>query len=193
MPGATNMPRRMLVLMFFVIGIVPSSASTRRVFCPATAVSLTFSMERRDLHLGQNIIVNYRITNISAHSLFIPLEWSETCPSWPHVGAWLENRQGKSFVGGYAGDCSPEINSESVSERISKEAVLLKPSEHREGSITLRTRLLGGLRPGIYRIRVVVRGWMNKDFSQKQWSELAGMNAPLLTGQIAASASVRLL
>lgn len=181
------MPNRTLFLIFFVMSIVPSSSSARHVFCPATAVSLTFSVERRDFRLGRNIIVDYRITNISARPLFIPLGWSETCPSWPHVGAWLENREGKRFIGGYAGDCSPETNSESVSERMGKEALLLKPSEYRQGTITLRTRLFSGLHPGTYRISVVVRGWMKKDFSQRQWSELAGMNAPLLTGQIAAS------
>lgn len=182
----------MILAIAGVCVAAPSPSGTKHVFCPPTDVLLTFSMERRHFRIGRDIVIDYRITNISLHPLFIPQVWSETCPAWPHVGAWLENRDGKQFASGYSGDCNPEINSESVKDRMAKEAVLLQPAEHLEGTIQLQTGVLTGLVPGAYRVNVGVRGWKQKDFNRKQWSKIAEMRAPLLTGEVSASASVRL-
>jgi hypothetical protein len=55
------------------------------------------------------------------------------------VWAWFEDSSGKHFVPGYGISCSG--NPRSIIERMSKEAVLLKPREHSDGTFQLDSKL----------------------------------------------------
>jgi hypothetical protein len=62
-------------------------------------------------------------------------EWS----AGPSRGAWFEDSSGEHFVPDYGGSCSG--NPISIIEGMSKEAVLLKPCEHFDGTFQLDSKL----------------------------------------------------
>ena len=70
---------------------------------------------------------------------------------------------------------------------MSKEAVLLKPGEHLDGTFQLDTTLFGGLKPGAYRIEAGLSGWEEEKFTDAERSELARMRIPFLRGEVPAS------
>ncbi len=121
-------------------------SARKETFVPANDVSFTVSTERRSYSAGQQITLKYRVANISNAPLYVPREWEVQCPTAPHVWAWFENSSGQHFVPGYGGSCSPSINSQNVSARMRKEAVLLKPGEHLDGTLQMDTTLFGWLR-----------------------------------------------
>lgn len=172
--------------------LAPSLFAQKDTFVPASDASLIISTERSSYRAGEQITLKYRVTNISNAPLYVPREWESTCPAAPHVWAWFEDSTGKHFVPGYAGSCSPTSNPKSVSERMSKEAVLLKPGEHLDGTLRLDTKLFGGLKPGAYRIEAVLTGWAEEKFTYAERSELARMGSPFLRGEVPHSTRITL-
>jgi hypothetical protein len=75
---------------------------------------------------------------------------------------------------------------------MSKEAVLLKPGEHLDGTFRLDTKLFGGLKPGAYRIEAAFTGWTEEKFSDAERSELAQMASTFMTGEVPDSTSITL-
>jgi len=73
-----------------------------------------------------------------------------------------------------------------------KEAVLLKPGEHLDGTLRLDTKLFGGLKPGAYRIEAALSGWTEEKFSDAERSELARMGSPFLRGEVPDSVRIKL-
>lgn len=161
-------------------------------FAPASDVRLIISTERNTYKAGEPITIKYKVTNISNARLYVPREWEAKCPAAPHLWAWFEDGSGRHFVPGYAGSCSPTTNPKTLTERMSKEAVLLKPGEHLEGTLRLETKLFGGLRPGPYRIEAVLTGWAEEKFSDAERSELAGLGSPFLRGEVPSSTNITL-
>jgi len=174
-------------LLVFVASIALAQKET---FVPANDVSFTVATEHRSYRAGEQVVVNYEITNISNGSVYVPREWDAKCPASPHIWAWFENSSGRHFVPGYAGDCSP--SQETVLERMKKESVLLKPGQRLRGHVLLETTLFGGLEPGGYRIEAVLYGWSDKDFTQEQQRELQRMPAPFIRGEVPASTRITL-
>jgi hypothetical protein len=164
----------------------------RLTFAPANDISFRISAASTTWRAGESITLKYSAKNISNAALFVPREWAATCPASPHLWAWFEDSSGKHFVPGYGGDCSPSINSMTISERMSKEAVLLKPGEHLDGPFLLDTNLFGGLKPGIYRVEATLSGWSEEKFTDVERSELARMGHPFMTGEVPDSIRVTL-
>jgi hypothetical protein len=80
----------------------------------------------------------------------------------------------------------------SLSERMRRDALLLKPSQAATGSFTLDSSVLeDSLKPGAYRLEAVLYGW-NQPYDNSQLSELARMGAPFLIGESNASLIVEL-
>ncbi len=111
-------------LAYFLLA--SSLPAQKEVFVPANDVSFTLSAERPTYRSGEQITLKYKITNISNTSLYVPQEWEVMCPAGPHVWAWFEDGSGQHFIPGYDGSCSESTNPKTVSERMNKEAVLLK-------------------------------------------------------------------
>jgi hypothetical protein len=44
---------------------------------------------------GESITLKYRVKNISNTPLFVPREWTATCPASPHLWAWFEDSSQK--------------------------------------------------------------------------------------------------
>src|SRR5579864_4422934 len=164
-----------------VLLLVSAARSEKETFVPANDVSFTVAAEHRSYRVGKQIVVNYAIKNVSNGSVYVPREWSATCPSNPHIWAWFEDSAGRHFIPGYAGSCSS--SSQTVQERIRREAVLLKPGQRLQGHVMLDTTPFGGLKRGAYRIEAVLYGWSDKDFNQEQQSQLQNMHAPFMRGE----------
>lgn len=174
------------------VALVPVARAEHEVFVPANDVSFTLSLERDTYKIGDHILLKYKIKNISNAALFAPRSvWTVECPPKPLVWAWFEDSSGNHFRGGYAGSCSTPTPS-SISERMKKEAVLLKPTEEIEGIFVLPADWFGGLKPGAYRIEASLDGWLETDFTQAQRADLANMAFPFLNGQAVASITIKL-
>jgi hypothetical protein len=169
--------------------LTTSLVGQKETFVPANDVSFTISTDRSSYRAGEQITLKYRVTNISNAPLYAPREWEVTCPGGPHVWAWFENSSGQHFVGGYGGSCSG--NPKTVSERMSKEAVLLRQGEHLDGTFQLDTTLFA-LKPGKYRLEATLSGWTEEKFTDAEWPDLARMGNPFLRGDVPASMRVTL-
>ena len=119
---------------------------------------------------GDQIVLRFTIVNTSNNSVYVPREWEAKCPTSPHVWAWLADSDGKHFDSGYGCSCSRQPNS--VTERMSKEAVLLQPNQHLDGTFRLDTSVFRGLAAGEYRIEARLTGWREQDFTGTEWIEL---------------------
>jgi hypothetical protein len=75
---------------------------------------------------------------------------------------------------------------------MNKEAVLLKPGEHVDGTFLLDTRLFGGLKPGVYRVEAALTGWTEEKFTDAERSELAKMGSPFMAGEVSDSIRITL-
>ncbi len=177
---------RSQLLQTVVVGVLltTSLVAQRKSFAPANDVPFKISTDSTAYAADESIALKYTVKNISNAPLYVPREWEVKCPATPHVWAWLENSSGQHLVPGYAGDCSPRIDSQTVRERISKEAVLLKPGEHLDGTFLLAISLFGRLKPGTYRVEAALTGWTEAKFTDAERSELARMASPFMTGEV---------
>jgi hypothetical protein len=169
--------------------LATSMVAQKKTFVPASDVSFKISTVQTSCKAGESITLNYRVKNISNAPLFVPREWTATCPASPHLWAWFEDSSGKHFVPGYGGDCSP--SAQTIRERMNKEAVLLKPGEQLEGTFRLDPKLFG-LKPGVYRVDAALTGWDQGKFTDAERSELARMGSPFMTGKVPDSIRITL-
>lgn len=84
------------------------------------------------------------------------------------------------------------VSPKTVSERMIKEAVLLKPAEHVEGTFSLDTKLFGGLKSGVYRVEAALTGRTEEKFTEAERSELTKMAGPFMTGEVSDSIRITL-
>lgn len=75
---------------------------------------------------------------------------------------------------------------------MTKEAVLLKPGEHLEGTFLLDPNLFH-LKPGIYRVEAALTGWDETKFTAAERSELARMVSPFMRGEVPDSIRITLI
>ena len=111
----------------------------------------------------------------------------------PHLWARLEDNSGKHYEPGYAGSClgpSPEDRM-SVSVRMQKDAALVRPGQAVHWSFTFEPKVLSDLKPGSYRLEVVLYGW-NLSLNTSKLSELNRMGAPFFIGETHATTNVEL-
>jgi len=185
----------LVVALLTGLGFVESTASAQWVenpawtlFVPATAVSFAISTDRNRYSLSETITFKYRIVNISNHALYVPRTTIEGCPTVTmHVTAWLEDSMGRRNVTGWGVSCAGSFK-QTVSQRMNKEAVLLKPGEHSDGTAALI--LPTGITSGAYRIEAMLYGWDYERFTEQERMELATIGNPLLRGEIPASIRV---
>lgn len=168
---------------------VTSLATQNETFVPPSDVSFKVSTKQFSYKVDQSIKLKCSVKNISNGALFVPREWEATCPASPHLWASFEDNAGKHFVGGYGGDCSPKP--QTIRERMSKEAVLLKPGEHLEETFLLDPKVFG-LKPGGYRVEAALTGWNEEKFTDAERSELTQMGGRFMTGEVQDSIRITL-
>ena len=184
---------RVLVLQIGIgcVSLATLLSAQKKTFAPANDVSFKISTASKTYRTGQSITLEYRVTNISQAPLFVPREWEVTCPGGPHLWGWLVDSSGKKIVPGFAGSCS--ATPQTIGERMSKEAVLLKPGGHLDGTFVFETRLFGELKPGVYKATASLSGWNQDKFIEAERDELARLASPFMTGEVLDSVRVTLI
>lgn len=178
------------VLFFALLLCAPSNrALAQQPFVHSSDVHFSIRTDSKEFYVGDQIVIHYTIRNISNGALYVPRsQWEIKCGNPPHFWSRVEDSSGKHYEPGYAFSClSPSAADEmSVSERMQKDTVLLKPGQEATGSFSFNSNVFGNeLRPGNYRLEAVMNGW-NIAFDKKQLSELARMGAPFFIGESAA-------
>jgi hypothetical protein len=188
-------PNAALLVSLTFLFVVSAAANAQQPFVHGSDIRFSIVTDRRSYNVGDQIIIHYTIKNVSNGALYVPAaQWEIKCGNNPHLWSRLEDRSGKHYEPGYGGSCgSPNpIDQMSLSERMRKDALLLKPGQTVTGSFTLDSSVFdGSLKPGAYRLEAVLYGW-NQRYDNSQLSELAEMGAPLLIGDSNASMQVEL-
>jgi hypothetical protein len=71
------------------------------------------------------------------------------------VFVWFENEAGEHLFTGYiVGNCIPADGPQAVIKRMTKEAVLLRPGEHLDGTYPINTATFDFLKPGTYSLKL---------------------------------------
>jgi hypothetical protein len=184
-----GMKRSALSILFCAVCVLLAASAVARndVFVSAADISFRISSEQRSYGINEIVQLNYEITNLSKVPLYVPREWEATCPPVPHIWVWFLDSSGNHLTAGYAGDCSPQ--KKTIAERMSKEAVLLKPGESTYGPLRLEPELFH-LTPGRYRVEGSVTGWTPEKFSEEERGELEKMGHPFLTGEAPSSLTI---
>ena len=175
--------KRLALNTFFCavcLSLTASAVARNDVFVSSADISFRISSEKKSYEVNQEVRLDYRITNISNAPLYVPREWEATCPTVPHIWAWFEDSSGNHLVPGYAGDCVPK--KDTFRERMSQEAVLLKPGEHLDGPLRLDPKIFH-LIPGRYRVEAALTGWAEEKFSAEERGELQKMGHPFVAGE----------
>jgi hypothetical protein len=172
------------------------AAQQQRPFVPANDVSFTISTVRSDYSVSEQIVLKYQITNISNHPLYVPLGFQQTACAErgsPHIWGWFENSAGRHFTPGYGVSCggTPGAATPTVTQRMSRTAVLLGPGEHTNGVLQLNPAMFT-LPPGAYRIEATLTGWDSGRFSEAERTELEQIGNPFLEGEVPASIPINL-
>lgn len=115
-----NFRRSSLQVGLVCLVVATSVAAQRETFVPSNDVSFSISVERSSYRAGAQIVLKYRVMNISNRALFAPRAWEVKCGGRPHVWAWFENSVGQHFNPGYAGSCDPDYDPKTVTERMSR-------------------------------------------------------------------------
>jgi hypothetical protein len=183
------MMRPALTILSFAacVLLAASAVASGDLFVSSANVTFRISSEKQSYEVDDEVLLDYRITNVGNVPLYVPREWEATCPTVPHIWAWFEDSSGNHLVPNYAGDCMPK--KQTLSERMSKEAVLLKPGEHLDGPLRLDPKAFH-LRPGRYRVEAAMTGWAEQKFSAEERGELEKMGHPLVTGEAPDSLTV---
>ena len=180
--------------IFLIVGSLAIILQAQQRFVHGSEVAFAIRTDQTKYGMPEAIVIRYTVRNVSNGALFVPKsQWGIRCGEPPHLWARLEDKSGKHYEPGYAGDCLAPIPDDrmSVPERMQKDAVLLKPGQAVHGSFTFQTKVFGGLKPGSYRLEAVLYGWI-PPLSTSESSELNRMGAPFLIGEAHATTQVDL-
>ena len=184
------------LIALMLLSAVPAEAhGQNQPFVHGSDIQFSIRTDRRAYNIGDKIVIHYTIKNVSNGSLYVPAsQWEIKCGNNPHLWSLIEDSSGKHYEPGFAGSClGPNpIDRMSVSERMRKDALLLKPGQVVSGSFSFDSEVFAAsLKPGAYRLEALLYGW-NQPFDDSQLSELAMMGSPFLIGENAASLPVEL-
>lgn len=181
-----------LAVLFSLLLFLATSATmpAQQPFVHSSDVLFTVRTDHTEYNIGDPIVLQYTIKNVSKSAYYVPRrQWDTKCGNPPHLWSRLEDSSGKHYEPGYMGSCiGPSLMS--ISERMSKDAFLLKPGQKITGSYSFDSKIFANsLKPGVYRLEAVLYGW-NESFDKSELSELAKFRAPFLIGESVASAEV---
>jgi hypothetical protein len=176
------MKRPSVNLLLAALCFLPAASTVAKsdVFVSSASVSFRIFTQKQSYQADDEVQLEYRITNISNAPLFVPQKWAATCPTVPHIWAWFEDSSGNHLVPDSIRDCVQK--KQSIQERMTKEAVLLKPGEHISGTLRLDPKSFH-LVPGRYRVEAAMTGWAEETFSADERAELEKMGHPFVTGE----------
>jgi hypothetical protein len=183
------------VVSLLLLFTASAKTQAQQPFVHSNDVLFSIRTDQEGYNIGDQIVSHYTIKNVSNGALYVPRsQWEVKCGNPPHLWSRLEDGSGKHYKPGYGGSClgpSP-VDRMSISERMRRDAVLLKPGRKVTGSFSFDSKIFGKeLKRGAYRLEAVLYGW-NLSFDNAQLSELSSMGAPFFIGESAASLEVEL-
>jgi hypothetical protein len=196
MPVLVHRSSAAALIALIVLFAVPAETNGQQPFVHGNDIRFSIRTDRRAYNIGDQIIIHYTIKNVSNGVLYVPAtQWEIKCGNPPHLWSRLEDSSGKHYETGYGVFClGPNpVDQMSISERMRKDALILKPGQAVTGSFSFDSTVFAdSLKPGAYRLEAVLYGW-NVSFDNSQLSELAGMGAPSLIGESTATSPVELV
>jgi hypothetical protein len=181
-----------LAVLFSLLLFWATSTRTQaqQPFVHSNDVLFTVRTDHKEYNIGDQIVIHYTIKNIGNGAYYVPRsQWETKCGNPPHLWSRLEDSSGKHYEPGYMGSCVGPSRM-SISERMRKDALVLKPGQKVSGSYSFDSKIFADrLKPGAYRLEAVLHGW-NQSFDKSELSELAGLGAPFLLGESVASSEV---
>lgn len=193
--GCARYETRISWLMAFLLAGLVAGAEAQSPFANSADIRFTIRTDQRQYKMDEDITVHYTIKNISNAAIYVPKgQWDIRCGDPPHLWGRLEDSTGKHSEGGYGGSClgpSP-VDRMSISERMLKDAVLLRPGQSVSGSYSIALKVISkGLKPGACRLEAALYGW-NIPYSDAQIMELRTMKALFLGGDTNAVVMIKL-
>jgi hypothetical protein len=177
---------------FLLLFCLATILQAQQPFVHGSDIAFAIRTDQTKYALAETITIRYTVKNVSNGALFFPIsQWGIRCSDPPHLWARLEDKSGKHYEPGYAGDCLGLEDRMSVPEGMRKDAVLLKPGQVVRGSFTFQPKVFGDLKPGSYRLEAIVYGW-NPSLSTAELSELNRMGAAFFIGEAHAITQVDL-
>ena len=150
-----------LIALIFLLA-VPAETHGQQPFVHGNDIRFGIRTDRRAYNIGDQIVIHYTIKNVSNGALYVPAtQWEIRCGNPPHLWSWLEDSSGKHYEPGYGGSClGPNpVDRMRVSERMRKDALLLKPGQAAHGSFSFDSKVFSdSLKPGSYRLEAVLYG-----------------------------------
>jgi hypothetical protein len=180
--------------IFVMTSFLPVICEAQQPFVHGSDVVFAIRADQKKYVIGDPIIIRYTVKNVSNGSLFVPRsQWDIRCGDPPHLWARLEDQSGKHYEPGFGGSClGPSLeDGMSISERMQKDAVLVKPGQVVHGSFAFQPKVFSDLKAGYYRLEAVLYGW-NLSFNTSELSELHKMGAPFLIGETQATTRIEL-
>jgi hypothetical protein len=183
------MRRSALSILFSAASLLLAASAVARsdLFVSSASVTFHISSEEKSYEADEEVRLDYRITNVGNAAVYVPREWEATCPTVPHIWAWFEDSSGNHLVPEYASNCVAQ--KQTLRERMSKEAVLLKPGEHVDGTLRLDPKVFH-LAPGRYRVEGAMTGWAEQKFDAEERGELEKLGHPFIAGEVPDSLTV---
>lgn len=195
MPFRMHRPSAGVLIALAFVFAGSARANGQQPFVHGSDIRFSIGTARRSYDVGDRIIIHYTITNVSNGPLYVPAtQWEIKCGNNPHFWSRLEDQAGKHYEPGFGGSrLGPNpVDRMSISERMQKDALLLKPGQATFGTFDFDSSVFAdSLKPGAYRLEGVLYGW-NQRYDDSQLSELAGLGAPFLIGEADASLTVEL-
>jgi hypothetical protein len=161
---------------FVLIFLFAVSAEThgQQPFVHGNDIRFSIRTDRRAYNIGDQVVIHYTIKNFSNGALYVPAtQWEIKCGNPPHLWSRLEDSSGKHYEPGYGSSCGGpnHVDRMSVSERMRKDALLLKPGQAMTGSFSFDSNVFSdSLKPGAFRLEAVLHGW-NLRFDNSQLLE----------------------
>jgi hypothetical protein len=152
MPVLLHRSQMKLLISVLLLCATPTRTEAQQPFVHGADILFRIRTDHRGYNIGDQIVIHYSIKNISNGALYVPRsQWEVKCGNPPHLWSRLEGSSGKHYEPGYAFSClgpSP-VDRMSVSERMQKDAVLLKPEQEVTGSFIFDSKTFTDrLKPG---------------------------------------------
>jgi hypothetical protein len=197
-----RLPCRVLPLaLIAAVSLSGRVASTQDAAVPAPAtapsnITLVASTARPTYTLRDTIPVTYQVTNIGKAPIYIPKGFEATAclnlARAAYIFAWLDDAGGRRSSAGYGSSCAMSIPPVrlSLSEKLSRGAMLLAPGDRQDGALQVALHPLAVA--GRANLGIDLHAWATSDFDAVERAQLKSQGVVLLDRDVTTTVAVTL-